>query len=63
MELLSFILVVALLLGATIVFIRYYEPKLDMFKSRNKYVLLFWYNKYDWTGTYVTRAYIKLFEV
>lgn len=62
MELLSFILVVALLLGAIIVFIRY-EPKLDIFKSRNKYVLLFWYNKYDWTGAYVTRAYIKLFEV
>lgn len=62
MQLLVFILIVALLVGAAIVFTRY-EPKLDLVKSRNKYIMLLWYNKYDWAGVYVTRTYIKLFEV
>lgn len=62
MQLLVFILIVALLVGAAIVFTRY-EPKLDLVKSRNKYIMLLWYNKYDWVGIYVTRTYIKLFEV
>lgn len=62
MQLLVFILIVALLVGAAIVFTRY-EPKLDLVKSRNKYIMLLWYNKYDWTGEYVVRTYIKLFEI
>lgn len=62
MQLLVFILIVALLVGATIVFTRY-KPQLDLVKSKNKYIMLLWYNKYDWTGVYVTRTYIKLFEV
>lgn len=63
MQLLVFILIVALLVGAAIVFTRY-EPKLDLVKSRNKYIMLLWYNKYDldWS-IYITRTYIKLFEV
>lgn len=62
MQLMSFIIIIALIVGAIIVFTRY-EPKLDLFKSRNKYIMLLWYNKYDWTGVYVIRTYIKLFEV
>lgn len=62
MQLLVFILIVALLVGAAIVFTRY-EPKLDLVKSRNKYIMLLWYNKYDWAGVYIARTYIKLFEV
>ena len=62
MQLLVFILIVTLLVRAAIVFTRY-EPKLDLVKSRNKYIMLLWYNKHDWFEVYVTRTYIKLFEV
>lgn len=62
MQLLVFILIVALLVGAAIVFTRY-KPQLDLVKSKNKYIMLLWYNKYDWTGVYIARTYIKLFEV
>lgn len=62
MQLLVFILIIVPLVGTIVLFTRY-EPKLDLVKSRNKYIMLLWYNKYDWTGVYVTRTYIKLFEV
>ena len=62
MQLFTTLLIIALLVGAVIIFTRY-EPKLDLVKSRNKYIMLLWYNKYDWTREYVTRTYIKLFEV
>lgn len=62
MQLLIFMLIIALLVGAVIVFVRY-EPKFDLVLSRNNYILLLWYNKYDWTGVKTTRTYIKLFEV
>lgn len=62
MQLLFFILIIALIVGAIIVFTRY-EPKLDLVLSKNTYILLLWYNKYDWTRNYVVRTYIKLFEV
>jgi hypothetical protein len=39
-----------------------YNPKLDLVESGRKYVLLFWYNKYDWTGD-CKRTYIKLFSL
>ena len=39
-----------------------YSPKIDIFKSKNRYVVLFWYNKWYWSGEY-RRTYIKLFEV
>lgn len=62
MQLLLYTLIVALLLGAAFIFIRY-EPRFDLVKSGNKYLFIFWYNKYDYTGTWVTREYIKLFEI
>lgn len=44
-------------------FIRY-DPKLDIVESGKKYILFFWYNKYDsWGDEYCTRKYIKLFEI
>ncbi len=42
-------------------FVRY-NPKFDLVLSKNTYILLLWYNKYDWMGN-CTRTYIKLFEV
>lgn len=62
MQLLNGLIIIALIIGAIIVFIRY-EPKLDLVVSKNTYILLLWYNKYDWAGVYVTRTYIKLFEI
>lgn len=43
-------------------FIRY-DPKLDLVKSRNKYILFLWYNKFYASGEFERRKYIKLFEV
>lgn len=62
MQLLYFLLITALIVGAIIIFIRY-EPRLDLVKSGNKYILLLWFNKYGWLGDYEKRTYIKLFEV
>lgn len=62
MQLLYFLLIIALPAGAMIIFIRY-EPRLDLVKSGNKYILLLWFNKYDWLGVFEKRTYIKLFEV
>lgn len=62
MQLLYFLLITALIVGAIIIFIRY-EPRLDLVKSGNKYILLLWFNKYDWLGDCEKRTYIKLFEV
>lgn len=55
-------LIIALIAGAIIIFIRY-KPMLDLVESGNKYVLLLWFNKYDWLGDYERRTYIILFEV
>lgn len=43
-------------------FIRY-DPKLDLVKSRNKYILFLWYNKFYASGEFERRKYIKLFEI
>lgn len=40
-----------------------YDPKFDLVKSGNKYILFFWYNKFSWTNEYEGRVYIKLFEL
>ena len=41
-----------------------YDPKFDWVESGNRYILFFWYNKYDsWDDEYCTRKYIKLFEI
>lgn len=55
-------LIIALIAGAIIIFIRY-KPMLDLVESGNKYILLLWFNKYDWLGDFERRTYIKLFEV
>lgn len=55
-------LIIALIVGAIIIFIRY-KPMLDLVESGNKYILLLWFNKYDWLGDYERRTYIILFEV
>lgn len=39
-----------------------YSPKIDIVISRNKYIVLLWYNKWYWNGE-CKRTYIKLFEV
>lgn len=40
-----------------------YDPNLDLVQSGRKYILLLWYNKYDWSDKYEGRRYIKLFEI
>lgn len=40
-----------------------YDPKLDLVQSGNKYILFFWYNKFNWANEYEGRVYIKLFEL
>lgn len=58
-------IVLALMIGITLsvrAYIRY-DPELDLVVAGKKYILFFWYNKYNsWDDTY-TREYIKLFEV
>lgn len=39
-----------------------YSPKIDIVTSRNKYIVLLWYNKWYLSGEY-ERTYIILFEV
>ena len=39
-----------------------YSPKIDIVTSRNRHIVLLWYNKWYWNGEY-RRTYIKLFEV
>lgn len=39
-----------------------YSPKIDIVISRNKYIVLLWYNKWYLSGEY-ERTYIILFEV
>lgn len=62
MQLVLLVFTIILIVGVIVSFTRY-EPKLDLVKSKNKYIMLLWYNKYNWTGEYIKRAYIKLFEV
>lgn len=57
-EIMMFTLVLILIIRT---FVKY-NPKLDLVVSKNTYILLLWYNKYDWVGN-LTRTYIKLFEV
>lgn len=40
-----------------------YDPYLDLVQSGRKYILFLWYNKYNWSGEYEGRKYIKLFEI
>ena len=61
----EFFIVLMSLLGIVFlvrIFTRY-DPKFDLVKSGNKYILFFWYNKYSWADEYEGRAYIKLFEL
>lgn len=60
----TFIILISILCAFAIVksFIRY-EPKLDLVKSRNKYIVFLWYNKYYTSGEFERRKYIKLFEI
>ena len=62
----EFCIVLALMIGVTFSIRAYirYDPKFDLVESSNKYILFFWYNKYDsWDDEYCTRKYIKLFEI
>lgn len=62
----EFCIVLALMVGVTFSIRAYigYDPKFDLVESGNKYILFFWYNKYDsWDNEYCTRKYIKLFEI
>lgn len=62
MEFLLLILLVLCLVLCCIAFNKY-NPKLDLVKSGNKYILFFWYNKFNWGEEYEGRRYIKLFEI
>lgn len=62
----EFCIVLALMIGVTFSIRAYirYDPKFDLVESGKKYILFFWYNKYDsWDDEYCTRKYIKLFEI
>ena len=39
-----------------------YSPKIDIVTSRDRYIILLWYNKWYWNEE-CKRTYIKLFEV
>lgn len=39
-----------------------FSPRIDIITSRNKYIVLLWYNKWYWNEE-CKRTYIKLFEV
>lgn len=60
----EFLVVLMFLLGVMLIraFIRY-DPNLDLVQSGRKYILFLWYNKYNWSGKYKGRKYIKLFEI
>lgn len=39
-----------------------YSPKIDIVISKNKHIVLLWYNKWYYSGE-CGRTYIKLFEI
>lgn len=39
-----------------------YSPKIDIVISKNKHIVLLWYNKWYYSGE-CRRTYIKLFEI
>lgn len=55
-----------LLIVSAIILIPYllmrYDPKFDLVKSKNNYILFLWYNKYNWDGN-GSRKYIRLFKI
>lgn len=55
------LLIVSAIILISYLFIKY-EPKFDLVKSKNNYILFLWYNKYDWNGN-GSRKYIKLFTI
>lgn len=58
-------MVLVFLLGVILLirtFIRY-DPNLILIQSGKRYILFLWYNKYNWSGEYEGRKYIKLFEI
>lgn len=44
------------------IIVMYYSPKINIVTSKNKYIVLLWYNKWYCSGE-CKRTYIKLFEV
>lgn len=61
----EFLVVLVSLLGVILLIRTFtrYDPNLDLVQSGKKYTLLLWYNKYNWSGEYKGREYIKLFEI
>lgn len=57
MEIIIMLLIIALLVGAVIVSIRY-DPYIDCYEEDGKIHVILWYNKHDKS---VYRTYIKLF--
>ena len=60
-----FLVVLVSLLGVILLIRTFnrYGPNLDLVQSGRKYILFLWYNKYNWSGEYEGRKYIKLFEI
>lgn len=52
---------IALVLIVIVSLYSLFEPKFDLVVSKNKYILLLWYNKYDWYEDTVQRKYFKIF--
>lgn len=53
---------VLVIIWLIITYIRYH-PSISIVKSYNRYLVLLWYNKYNWDNTFQERMYIKLFSI
>lgn len=61
MEFLIFMFLIFLTIFVIIAYNKY-NPKIDIVVSNRKYIILLWYNKYDWGGK-VRRVYKKICEL
>lgn len=53
---------VLVIIWLIITYIRYH-PSISIVKSYNRYLVLLWYNKYNWDNSFQERVYIKLFSI
>lgn len=53
---------VLVIIWLIITYIRYH-PSISIVKSYNRYLVLLWYNKYNWDNPFQERVYIKLFSI
>lgn len=53
---------VLVIIWLIITYIRYH-PSIKIVKSYNRYLVLLWYNKYNWNNVFQERVYIILFSI